>query len=125
MLKFPCPSVAPGPKWTAWTLLTLSIIFSFLVGTADDPIGKNNGLGAMAANEGQHFLHGCLVEPNILGRAVPALQRYRFLFFGRYYADSDLRRHLVGRPIKRNCCCRVAGKTTLRPLAQGFDVAFS
>jgi hypothetical protein len=52
MLKFSGPSVAPGPKWTAWTLLTLWIIFSFLVGTADNPIGKNNSLGAMAADEG-------------------------------------------------------------------------
>ena len=92
------PTVAPCPKRTQRTGISLRVIDAFLVRAADDSIEHSNGLCAVGINELEHLFEDIGFFHDVIVR-VPFLHLLGVTVLLHHDANDELRCLLVGRAV--------------------------
>jgi hypothetical protein len=109
---FARPAIAVRPKRALRTDLAVGIVDSFLVRTADDAVGHDDGLGTVLADEAKNRFSDGWVSSHIEIVGEPTFERVGFGVLRGNDADGDLAREFIAWAVERDRGDWVAAETS-------------
>lgn len=125
VLDFSAPAVPMGPERAAWTLLPLGIVDAFFMWAANDPVGNDNTLCSLFADEEHDFFIHFMIASDVSAVAEPTFHRNRVLIVTGDDPHSDFGGELVVRPVVRDGSDWITGEAAVRFLSQRFGMSFA
>ena len=118
MNHFAGKAVTAGPEWTLWASNPVGIVYTFLMGTSDDPVNRYHRQNLMFGQERANLLSDFVVRADITIVDKPSFHVIGFRAFARHDANGDLRCPLVIRTVEGNRRDRITAKAFAGPFEQ-------
>ena len=118
MNHFAGKAVTAGPERTLWASSPVRIVYTFLMGTSDDPVNRYHRQNLMFGQERANLSSDFVVRANITIVDKPSFHVIRFRAFARHDANGDLRCPLVIRTVEGNRRDRITAKAFTRSFEQ-------
>jgi hypothetical protein len=91
-----------GPERAAWTLFPLGIVDAFFMWATNDPVGNDNTLCSLFADEEHDFFIHFMIASDVSAVAEPTFHRNRVLIVTGDDPHGDFGGELVVRPVVRD-----------------------